>query len=404
MSKTESIKNSLRQGPNEEGYYGEFGSRYAPEILMSNLIELEKAFNDAINDKNFIQEFEYHLREYVGRPNPLYYAEELTKKIGGSKIYLKSDHLNHLGAHKINNALFQVLLAKRMGKTKIKCETGAGAHLIAVAACCAKFNIPCEGYMGIDDIFKQSTNVLKAKLFNSKVIECVDGSGKKGVLKDACTAVLKAWSNDPSAYYACGSTIGPYPFPRIVQFAQSVIGREIKKQILEKENRLPDMIIACIGGGSNLMGAIHEFLDDKEVSLIGVEAKDSAALSFGSTGIMQGFKSEMLQTPDGSATLPTSSLASGINFYSAGPEHAYLKKIGRVKYTYASDEAAFDAFQTLCKTEGILPAFEPSFALAIAMKEAKKHKKDHLLVCNICGRGDKDIDMAEKMLGDKLGK
>jgi tryptophan synthase beta chain len=231
----------------------------------------------------------------------------------------------------------------------------------------------------------------------------VDGTNKKGVLKDACTAVLKAWSNDPKAYYCCGSTIGPHPFPRIVQYAQSVIGREIKQQILEKENRLPDAIIACIGGGSNLMGAIHEFLDDTEVNLYGVEAEHSAALTNGSVGIMQGFKSFMLQSEDGSATLPTSSLASGINFYSAGPEHAYLKSIGRVSYTYATDESAFEAFQMLCKTEGILPAFEPSFALAKTIELAKK-MPGKILVCNICGRGDKDIDTAEKMLGEKLDK
>ena len=396
------LKNSLKNGPNEKGYYGEFGSRYAPEILMPSLIELEKAFNSAINDKKFIEEFEFYLKEWVGRPNPLYFAEELTKKIGGAKIYLKSDHLNHLGAHKINNSLFQILLAKYMGKTKLLCETGAGAHLIATAAACAKFNLPCVGYMGKDDIIKQSTNVLKAKLFGSKVVECVDGTGKKGVLKDACTAVLKAWSNDPNAYYCCGSTIGPHPFPRIVQYAQSVIGREIKQQILEKENKLPDAIIACIGGGSNLMGAIHEFLDDSTVNLYGVEAKDSAALTNGSVGIMQGFKSFMLQSEDGSATLPTSSLASGINFYSAGPEHAYLKSIGRVNYTYATDEEAFEAFQLICKTEGILIAFEPAFAVAFGIKLAKKMGKEKILVLNICGRGDKDIDTAEKMLGNKL--
>ena len=219
-------KNTLKNGPDEKGYYGEFGGRYAPEILIPNLIELDEAFNEAIKDKKFLEEFNYYLNEWVGRPNPLYFAEELTKKIGGAKIYFKSDHLNHLGAHKINNALFQILLAKKMGKSKIFCETGAGAHLIATAAACAKFNLPCIGYMGKDDIIKQSTNVLKAKLFGSKVIECVDGTGKKGVLKDACTAVLKAWSSDPDAFYCCGSTIGPHPFPRIVQYAQSIIEKK----------------------------------------------------------------------------------------------------------------------------------------------------------------------------------
>ena len=400
----EEIKNSLRNGPNDKGYYGDFGGRYAPEILMPNLIELEEAFETAINDKKFIDEFEYYLKDYVGRPNPLYYAEQLTKKIGGAKIYLKSDHLNHLGAHKINNSLFQVLLAKYMGKSKIYCETGAGAHLIATAACGARFNFPVIGYMGKDDIFLQSTNVLKAKLFGAEVVECVDGTGEKGVLKDACTSVLKAWSSDPEAFYCCGSAIGPHPFPKIVQYAQSIIGKEIKKQILEKENRLPDAIVACIGGGSNLIGSIHEFLDDHEVALYGVEAEHSSALTNGSIGIMQGFKSFMLQSDDGSATLDTKSLASGINFYSCGPEHSYLKSIGRVNYTYATDEEAFDAFQLLCKSEGILPAFEPSFAIAQAIKLAKEMSKDKIVVINICGRGDKDIDTAERMLGDKLGK
>jgi len=397
-------KNSLKNGPDEFGYYGEFGSRYAPEILMPNLIELEKAFNDAIKDKKFIDEFEYCLKEWVGRPNPLYFAEQLTKQIGGAKIYFKSDHLNHLGAHKINNSLFQILLAKRMGKTKVLCETGAGAHLIATAATCAKFNLPCIGYMGKDDLFKQSTNALKAKLFGAKVIECVDGTGEKGVLKDACTAVLKAWSNDPDAFYCCGSAIGPHPFPRIVQYAQSVIGKEIKEQILEKEGRLPDAIVACIGGGSNLIGSVHEFLDDKEVELHGVEPEHSAALTNGTVGIMQGFKSFMLQSDSGDATLSTQSLASGINFYSAGPEHAYLKSIKRIHFSHVSDNEAFDAFQLICKTEGILIAFEPAFAVAHGIKLAKKMGKNKILVLNICGRGDKDIDTAERMLGDKLDK
>ena len=331
-------KNTLRNGPNAEGYYGEFGSRYAPEILMPNLIELEKAFNEAINDQSFIDEFEYYLKEWIGRPNPLYYAEQLTKKIGGAKIYFKSDHLNHLGAHKGNNALFQILLAKRMGKTKVLCETGAGAHLIATAAAGAFKSLPVIGYMGRDDVIKQSTNVLKAKLFGAKVVECFDGTGEKGVLKDACTAVLKAWSSDPDAFYCCGSAIGPHPFPRIVQYAQSVIGREIREQIMEKEGRLPDAIAACIGGGSNLIGAVHEFLDDKEVELHGVEPEHSAALTNGTIGIMQGFKSFMLQSESGDATLSTQSLASGINFYSAGPEHAYLKQIKRIKYSHVSDK------------------------------------------------------------------
>ena len=399
----DNLKNSLKNGPDSRGYYGEFGARYAPEILQENLIELEKAFESAINDKKFTDEFEYYLREYVGRPNPLYFAEELTKKIGGAKIYFKSEHLNHLGSHKINNALFQVLLAKYMGKSKILCETGAGAHLIATAACCAKFNFPCEGYMGVDDIKKQHSNVIKAKLFGSKVVSCVDGTGEKGVLKDACTQVLKSWSSDPEAFYCCGSAIGPHPFPRIVQYAQSIIGKEIKSQILEKEGRLPNAIVCCIGGGSNLIGAIHEFLDDKEVELYGVEAEGSAALTYGSVGIMQGFKSFMLQEDDGSATQDTTSLASGINFYSAGPEHAYLKSIGRVKYVYETDEAAFETFKLLCKTEGILPAFEPSFSTSYAIKLAKKMSKDDIIVTSVCGRGDKDLDTAVKMLGDTLG-
>ena len=397
-------KNSLRNGPDAAGYYGEFGSRYAPEILMPNLIELEKAFNDAINDQSFIDEFEYYLKEWIGRPNPLYFAEQTTKEIGGAKIYFKSDHLNHLGAHKGNNALFQILLAKRMGKTKVLCETGAGAHLIATAAAGAFKSLPVIGYMGRDDVIKQSTNVLKAKLFGAKVIECFDGTGKKGVLKDACTAVLKAWSSDPDAFYCCGSAIGPHPFPRIVQYAQSVIGREIRQQIIEKEGRLPDAIAACIGGGSNLIGAVHEFLDDKEVELHGVEPEHSAALTNGTVGIMQGFKSLMLQSSLGDATLPTQSLASGINFYSAGPEHAYLKQINRIKYSHVSDNEAFDAFQLICKTEGILIAFEPAFAVAHGIKLAKEMGKDKILVLNICGRGDKDIDTAEKMLGGSLDK
>ena len=400
----ESLFNSFMNGPDQNGRFGQFGGRFVSETLMPLILDLETEYERAKTDESFWTEMDHLWTHYVGRPSPLYFAERLTEYLDGAKIYMKRDELNHTGAHKINNSLFQILLAKRMQKSKIYAETGAGAHLIATAAACAKFNLPCIGYMGKDDIFKQSTNVLKAKLFGAKVIECVDGTGEHGVLKDACTAVLKAWSNDPDAFYCCGSAIGPHPFPRIVQYAQSVIGKEIKEQILEKEGRLPDAIVACIGGGSNLIGSVHEFLDDKEVELHGIEPEHSAALTNGTVGIMQGFKSFMLQSESGDATLSTQSLASGINFYSAGPEHAYLKQINRIKYSHVSDKEAFDAFQLICKTEGILIAFEPAFAVAHGIKLAKEMGKDKILVLNICGRGDKDIDTAEKMLGDSLDK
>ena len=393
-------KNSLKTGPDELGYYGEgdaaMGGMAVGETLMPALHELSKGFEEAIKDKEFLDEYAYYCKHYIGRPSPLYYAENLTKKLGGAKILFKQEHLNHTGSHKINNSLFQVLLAKRMSKKKIYAETGAGAHLIATAAACAKFNLPCIGYMGIDDSRKQSTNVLKAKLFGAKVVECFDGTGKKGVLKDACTAVLKAWSSDPDAFIVVGLQLGPHPFPRIVQYAQSVIGREIREQIMEKEGRLPDAIAACIGGGSNLIGAVHEFLDDKEVELHGVEPEHSAALTNVLSVLCKVLNPSCYNLKSGDATLSTQSLASGINFYSAGPEHAYLKQINRIKYSHVSDKEAFDAFQLICKTEGILIAFEPAFAVAHGIKLAKEMGKDKILVLNICGRGDKDIDTAEK--------
>ena len=402
-------KNSLRNGPGTGGYYGEFGSRYAPEILMPNLIELEKAFNDAINDKKFIDEFEYYLKEWVGRPNPLYFAEQLTKQIGGAKIYFKSDHLNHLGAHKLNNSLFQILLAKRMSKKKIYAETGAGAHLIATAAACAKFNLPCIGYMGHDDVIKQSTNVLKAKLFGAKVVECFDGTGEKGVLKDACTAVLKAWSSDPDAFYCCGSAIGPHPFPRIVQYAQSVIGREIREQIMEKEGRLPDAIAACIGGGSNLIGAVHEFLDDSNVKMIAVEAaghginteNHAASLTGGKPGVLHGNKTYLLQSDTGQIK-EAHSISAGLDYPGIGPEHSYLFEKGRVKYESATDKEALDAFQYCCKLEGIIPALEPAHALAVLKRIAKNYDEKTIIVMNMCGRGDKDIFTVADELQIKL--
>ncbi len=387
---------SLRSGPDSRGYYGEFGGIYSGITLVPNLLELDKAFNEAIRDQKFLDEFNYHLKHFVGRPSPLYNAQGLTKKIGGAKILFKQEHLNHTGSHKVNNALFQVLLAKRMGKKSLLCESGAGAHFSAVAAVSAKMSMPLIGVMGETDVKRVNQNIIKAKHYGAKLVTT------PGTLKDAITAVLKMWTADPETYYVCGSTVASAPFPRIVQYAQSVIGRETRKQIMEMEGRLMDLCIGCIGGGSNFLGLIHEFLDEPNVKMIGVEASESAALTKGTVGIMQGMKSFMLQNEYGSATMGGPNIAAGTQFYSVGPEHSYLKSIGRVEYRSCTDREMLDAYKMCAKYEGIIPALEPMAGLFHALKEAKGKSKDYLICCSLCGRGEKDLDQIENLIGKEF--
>ena len=390
-------KNSLKNGPDELGYYGEGekarGGFAAGEVLMPNLIELQKAFESAIKDQKFLDKFFYYCKHWIGRPSPLYFAENLTKKIGGAKIYFKSEHLNHTGSHKVTNCLFQTLLALRMNKKRVLVESGAGAHFSAAAATCSKFNLPILGVMGNTDINKVNSNIVKAKHYGAK-LEAVDGS-----LKEAITHVLKKWSNDPESYYMCGSAVASSPFPRIVQYAQSIIGKEIREQCLEHEGRLPNEILACLGGGSNSLGAFHEFLDDKEVTLVGVEGETSAALSKGTIGIMQGMKTYMIQSKDGGIAEQTRDLPSGINYFSVGPQHSYLKDIGRAEYTYATDDEILDTYKLVAQTEGICSALEPMAAVCETIKRAKGKPKNYILVANLCGRGEKDLDVIEKLRG-----
>lgn len=387
---------SLRNGPDSKGYYGEFGGMYSGITLIPPLVELEKAFNEAIKDQSFLDEFDYYLKHFVGRPSPLYFAEGLTKKMGGAKILFKQEHLNHTGSHKITNALFQVLLAKRMGKKRLLCESGAGAHFSAVAACAAKFQIPLIGIMGDVDVKRVNQNIVKAKHYGAKLITT------PGTLKDAITTTLKTWTADPDSYYVCGSSVASSPFPRIVQYAQSIIGRETREQIINMEGRLMDLCVGCVGGGSNFIGLIHEFLDEPNIKMIGVEASESAALTKGTIGIMQGMKSYMLQNEYGSITMGGPNISAGTQFYSVGPEHSYLKSIGRVEYRSCTDREMLDAYKMCAKYEGIIPALEPMAGLYHALKEAKEKPKDYIIVSGICGRGEKDLDQIESLIGKEF--
>ena len=396
MSK-EKIKNSLRNGPDEMGYYGEGenarGGFAVGETLMPVLLDLKKAFEDAIKDKKFIDKFHYYCKHWIGRPSPLYFAENLTKKIGGAKIYFKSEHLNHTGSHKVTNCLFQTLLALRMKKKRVLVESGAGAHFSAAAATCSKFSLPILGVMGQTDVDKVNTNIIKAKHYGAK-LEIVDGS-----LKEAITHTLKLWANDPDAYYLCGSTVASAPIPRIVQYAQSIIGKEIREQCLELEKKLPDEICCCLGAGSNSLGAFHEFLDDKQVKLVGVEGETSAALSKGTIGIMQGMKTYMIQSKDGAIAEQTKDLPSGINYFAVGPQHSYLKDIKRAEYTFATDEEILDTYKLVAQTEGICSALEPMAAVCETIKRAKDKPKDYVIVTSLCGRGEKDLSQIQKFRG-----
>jgi tryptophan synthase beta chain len=389
------------------GRFNQFGGQYVPETIMNALIQLEDEFNIAKTDEKFMEEYRYYLKEYSGRETPLYYAENLTRKLGGARIYLKREDLNHTGAHKINNVLGQILLAKRMGKEKIIAETGAGQHGVATATIAAMFDLKCEIFMGEEDIQRQALNVFKMKILGAKVTSVTSGSS---TLKDAVNEAMRNWvTNIEDTFYVVGSVMGPHPYPTMVRDFQRVIGDETRKQILEKEMRLPDYIIACIGGGSNSMGIFYPFIEDINVKLIGVEAagkgldteEHAATITKGSIGVIHGMMTYVLQDEDGQI-LPAYSISAGLDYPGIGPEHAMLKDMGRAEYVCATDEEAIKAFTDLSRIEGIIPALESSHAVAYAMKLVPGLDKDEIVVINISGRGDKDINTVAKVLGVNL--
>jgi len=396
-----------RQLPNERGYFGEFGGKFVPETLMPALGELEQAYRDARADPAFEQQFEQLCRQYVGRPTPLYPAEQLSAKMGGAIILLKREDLAHTGAHKINNALGQGLLAKRMGKARIIAETGAGQHGVAVATVCAMFHLHCIIYMGAEDIKRQSANVFRMKLLGAEVRPVNSGSR---TLKDAINEAIRDWvTNVESTYYLLGSVVGPHPYPLIARDFQSIIGEETKEQVTASYHRLPDYLVACVGGGSNAIGLFHPFYSDKTVKFIGVEAAGqglqtdhhSATLVSGRTGILHGTKSRLLQDPNGQIW-ETHSIAPGLDYPGVGPEHSYYQDSGRANYVGVTDEEALEGFRLLSVTEGIIPALESSHAVYYAAKLAAGLARDQLIVVNLSGRGDKDLDIVAGETGIKL--
>ena len=396
--------NSLRTGPDETGHFGMFGGRFVAETLMPLILDLERAYRDARSDPAFKAELEHLNTHYTGRPSPLYFAERLTAHLGGAKIYFKRDELNHTGSHKINNCLGQILLARRMGKTRIIAETGAGQHGVATATVCARFGLPCVIYMGATDIERQAPNVFRMKLLGAEVRPVTAGHG---TLKDAMNEALRDWvTNVDSTYYLIGTAAGPHPYPELVRDFQSVIGREAKDQILAAEGRLPDMLVACVGGGSNAIGLFHPFLDDREVKMIGVEAggrgldgdEHCASLTAGAPGVLHGNRTYLLQDRDGQIK-EGHSISAGLDYPGIGPEHSWLKDTGRVEYVPILDTEALQAFQLLTRVEGIIPALEPAHALAEVVKRAPKMGRKEILLMNLCGRGDKDVFAVAKHLG-----
>lgn len=397
---------SYRSGPDERGHFGIFGGRFVAETLMPLILELEAAYVQAKNSTSFQADFDYYAAHYIGRPSPLYFAERLTEHLGGAKIYFKRDELNHTGAHKINNTLGQILLAKRMGKTRIIAETGAGQHGVATATVCALFDLPCVVYMGATDIERQAPNVFRMKLLGAEVIPVTSGTG---TLKDAMNDALRDWvANVENTFYIIGTVAGPHPYPMMVRDFQSVIGVETREQIELAEGRLPDALVACIGGGSNAMGLFHPFLDEN-VRIIGVEAgglgvntdKHAASLTGGNPGVLHGNRTYLLQNEDGQIT-DAHSISAGLDYPGIGPEHAWLHDQGRVEYVSVTDEEALEAFQLCCRTEGIIPALEPAHALAHVVKLAPEMDREQILVMNLCGRGDKDIFTIAESLGVKI--
>ena len=401
------MKITDKQLPDSQGYFELFGGRFVPETLIPALDELNAAYSEAKNDPSFWAEFDSLSRDYAGRPTPLYFAERLTEHCGGAQILLKREDLLHTGAHKINNALGQGLLAKRMGKRRVIAETGAGQHGVAAATVCAKLGLNCIVYMGEEDIQRQALNVFRMKLLGAEVRPVSSGSK---TLKDAINEAIRDWvTNVRNTYYLLGSAVGPHPYPVMVRDFQSIIGKETKEQILQKCGRLPDYIVACVGGGSNAIGIFHPFVNDKNVKFIGVEAagrgirtgKHAASLVAGKVGVLHGAKSHLLQDDNGQIR-ETSSIAAGLDYPGVGPEHSYYKTIGRATYVAVEDKDVLEAFQLLCHTEGIIPALEPAHAISYAAKLASSLDKEQIIVINLSGHGDKDMDIVTRALGMKL--
>lgn len=399
--------NALSQLPDDAGRFGEFGGRYVAETLMPLVLDLEAEYRAAKNDPVFEAEMQDLWTHYVGRPSPLYFAERLSEHFGGAKIYLKRDELNHTGAHKINNCLGQVLLARRMGKTRIIAETGAGQHGVATATVCARFGLPCTVFMGETDVERQKPNVFRMKLLGAEIVPVSSGTG---TLKDAMNEALRDWvTNVESTFYVIGTAAGPHPYPELVRDFQSIIGREARAQIQDREGRLPDAVMACIGGGSNAIGLFHPFLEDEGVRLIGVEAaghgietgEHAAALNGGAPGILHGNRTYLLQDGDGQI-LDAHSISAGLDYPGIGPEHAFLRDSGRAEYRWATDAEALDAFQLCTRLEGIIPALEPAHALARTGEVAKELGKEGLIILNMCGRGDKDVFSVAEALGTQI--
>jgi tryptophan synthase beta chain len=399
--------NTYRGGPDEAGHFGIYGGRYVPETLMPLVLDVEHAYEAAKADPGFADELARHLKYYVGRPSPLYLAKRLTERFGGAKIYFKRDELNHTGAHKINNCMGQIMLARRMGKTRIIAETGAGQHGVATATVCALFDLPCTVYMGAVDIERQAPNVFRMKLLGAEVVPVTSGSS---TLKDAMNETLRDWTaNVEATFYIIGTVAGPHPYPAMVRDFQSVIGDEVREQMHALEGRLPDSLVACIGGGSNAMGLFHPFLDDSGVAMTGVEAaglgldtdKHAASLSGGTAGVLHGNRTYLLQDEDGQIQ-EAHSISAGLDYPGIGPEHSWLRDTDRVNYVSITDQEALDAFQLCSRLEGIIPALEPAHALAHVAKIAGGLPSDHLMVMNMCGRGDKDVFTVAEALGVTL--
>jgi tryptophan synthase beta chain len=400
--------NSFRTGPDERGRFGNFGGRFVSETLMPLILQLEAEYEKAKTDVSFWAEMEDLWKHYVGRPSPLYFAERLTDHLGGAKIYLKRDELNHTGAHKINNVLGQILLARRMGKKRIIAETGAGQHGVATATVCARFGLQCVVFMGATDVERQKPNVFRMKLLGAEVIPVTAG---RATLKDAMNEAMRDWvTNVRDTFYCIGTVAGPHPYPEMVRNFQSIIGRETREQMLEREGRLPDTLVACIGGGSNALGLFHPFLDDRQIRIIGVEAgghgvdermEHAASLTGGRPGVLHGNRTYLLQDDDGQI-LEGHSISAGLDYPGIGPEHSWLHDMGRVEYVSVTDNEALEAFKLSCVTEGIIPALEPSHALAHVAKLAPTLPADNLLVMNMCGRGDKDIFTVAEALGAQI--
>ncbi len=397
--------NSYKKGPDENGHFGLFGGRYVAETLMPLIIEVEQAYNKIKEDETFHAELQGYLKNYIGRPSPLYFAERLTSKLNGAKIYFKREDLNHTGAHKVNNCMGQILLARKMGKERIIAETGAGMHGVATATVCALFNIPCTIYMGAKDIERQSQNVSRMEMLGAEIVPVVSGTG---TLKDAMNDALRHWvANVKTTYYLIGTVAGPHPYPVMVRDFQSIIGEETREQIIQKEGRLPDSLIACIGGGSNALGLFYPFLDD-DVRIISVEAsgegietgKHAASLSAGVPGVLHGNRTFLLQNEDGQIT-DAHSISAGLDYPGIGPEHAWLHDIGRAEYVSITDDEAVDAFQMCTQLEGIIPALETAHAIAHTIKIAGDLPKDHIMILNMSGRGDKDMGSVLSYIKEK---